>query len=299
MKKLVLTALLTGLLPMGLSAQTPDFRAYPVAVSGQNAPIEMVAVPGGAFQMGQAAVQVQVEPFWMSATEITHDQFSAFRFEDRDSRPLPEAVSRPTAQYIDLTWGMGKEGGFPANSMKPFTALHYCHWLWKKTGVFYRLPTEAEWEYACLGGQQAATPGQGWLEANSGDAYHKVAQKQPNGYGLYDMLGNVAEWTLDDYDADYFSKLRSRPVSTFYVGPAHWESYHTARGGGFRTAADQASCRLRMEQTEDWNKRDPQEPRSKWWLTDGDFVGFRIVRPRQAPAAQEAEAFFKKFLTED
>ena len=192
---------------------------------------------------------------------------------------------------------MGKEGGFPANSMKPFTALHYCHWLWKKTGVFYRLPTEAEWEYACLGGKAAALTEQGWLEANSENAYHKVAQKKPNGYGLYDMLGNVAEWTLDDYDADYFTKLKASPVSTFYVGPAHWESYHSARGGGFRSSG--ASCQLRMEQVEDWNKRDPQEPRSKWWLTDGDFVGFRIVRPRQAPTPQEAEAFFQKFLTED
>src|SRR5258708_1686617 len=116
---------------------------------------------------------------------------------------------------------MGKTGGFPANSMIQYAALMYCKWLYKKTGVFYRLPTEAEWEYACRAGAPTAYPfsdGQGedrrkggartqlsryaWWKDNSQEKYHAVKQLAPNAWGLYDMLGNVAEWTVDQYYED-------------------------------------------------------------------------------------------------
>ena len=299
-------------------------QTYEQALPGVPVTLKMVPIPAGEFLMGSPAtekgrqpdegpqVKVAVEPFWMSATEVTHDQFTPFRFEEKDAGPKVDAVTRPTSQYIDLTWGMGKEGGFPANSMQPYSAIAYCKWLHKKTGVFYRLPTEAEWEYACRAsskttyptGVTAATlPEFAWFLANAKDKYQKVGQKKPNAWGLYDILGNVAEWTMDQYDAAYFQKLAvaSRDTSGedgFYVKPEKPRAYHTVRGGGFRSKPTELRCADRLPQVEAWNQRDPQIPRSKWWMTDGDYVGFRLVRPLRQPKAEEAEAFFKEMLGE-
>ena len=305
-----------GLLALPSFAQEVG-KSFDLAPPGVTVPILMLPVPAGEFLMGSPAtekgrqadegpqVKVTVEPFWMSSTEITHDQFAPFRFEDKDAPPVPDAISRPTAQYIDLTWGMGKEGGFPANSMQPYTALSYCKWLYKKTGQFYRLPTEAEWEYACRAGSKSTYPAgvtaanlkeYAWFAGNATDRYHKVGQKKPNAWGFYDLLGNVAEWTMDKYDAAYFQKLTTDARSTFYVKPDKPRAYRTARGGGFKSQPEGLRCADRLPQVEAWNQRDPQIPRSKWWMTDGDYVGFRLVRPVRQPSAEEAEAFFKEML---
>lgn len=301
-------------------AQTQETGHYDLDINDKQIHIRMLAIPAGKFMMGSPAtekgrnadegpqVEVQVEPFWMSATEITHDQFAAFRFKDNDAQPRPDAISRPTAQYIDLTWGMGKEGGFPANSMQPFTAIAYCKWLYEKTGVFYRLPTEAEWEYAAKTGKNTIY-GEGvnpqnilnyaWLKENASLKYHEVGKKLPNAFGLYDMIGNVAEWTMDMYDAAYFKKLKEKPLSSTYMPREDFRSYHTARGGGYKSSKAEARLSDRLPQTEAWNKRDPQIPRSKWWLTDGDYVGFRIVKPAQQPTKAEIEEFFKQALEKE
>jgi formylglycine-generating enzyme required for sulfatase activity len=300
-------------------AQTITFVAYDQAVNGKNIIIKMVPIPAGTFTMGSPNTEkgrqtdegpqviVKVEPFWMAETEITHDQFMAFRFEEKDLNPKPDAITRPTAQYIDLTWGMGKEGGFPANSMQPFTAITYCKWLWKKTGVFYRLPSEAEWEYAAKAGkntiyQEGVTiqnlAKYAWYNINSKEKYNVVGKKLPNKWGLYDMMGNVAEWTMDRYDAQYFDFLKQNAISTNIIKRQNFKSYHTAKGGGFKSTLAELRTSDRMPQTESWNKRDPQIPRSKWWLTDGDYIGFRIVRPLVQPSNDEIELFFKEALDE-
>jgi formylglycine-generating enzyme required for sulfatase activity len=307
-------------LAQNLQAQNPTFQNYEQAINEKQSIIKMVAIPAGKFLMGSPAteknrekdegpqVEINVEPFWMSATEITHDQFAAFRFQDKDLNPNIDAMSRPTAQYIDLTWGMGKEGGFPANSMQPFTAIAYCKWLWKKTGIFYRLPTEAEWEYAAKEGQETILgeavnskniQNYAWLEENSDGKYHEVGKKLPNKFGLYDMIGNVAEWTMDMYDANYYAKLKDMPSSLYFTKREDFRSYHTARGGGFKTSKNEVRLSDRIEQTEDWNRRDPQIPRSKWWITDGESVGFRIVRPISQPSVAEIELFFKDALEKE
>ena len=147
----------------------------------------------------------------MGAYEVTFDEYNLFFNDVSLSQNIPtDAVTRPSSPYIDMTLGMGKEGGFPANSMQQYGALMYCKWLYKKTGIFFRLPTEAEWEYACRAGSTTfillEMMQQNWMNmhgiaTNSENKYHKVGQKKPNAWGLYDMLGNVGEWVLGSIPA--------------------------------------------------------------------------------------------------
>lgn len=292
----------------------PSFKPYKQTVPGSTFDIAMVPIAGGTFKMGSAGTekgrrndegpqkQVSISPFWMGAYEVTHDQFGVFFKDESVSQGSKvDAVTRPTAQYIDLSWNMGKEGGFPVNSMSQDGALMFCRWLYEKTGIFYRLPTEAEWEYACRAG--TTTPyffgndgsklgDYAWHKGNSNDKYQKVGGKKPNPWGLYDILGNVSEWTLDQYSDQYFDTASS---SDPRIAPAN-RYPRSIRGGSYVDEAVAMRSAARQHSEPDWNIRDPQIPKSRWWLTDGMFVGFRIVRPLQQPSKEEAENFYKLYL---
>ncbi len=317
-RKLILLAVMTMVMSESWSQSASDtsFKKYDQQIPGSTIKFTMVPIPGGSFMIGspdsdkhkeadeQPQKNISISPFWIGAHEVTFDEFNLFFLDASLSQNIPtDAITRPSSPYIDMTLGMGKDGGFPANSMQQYGALMYCKWLYNKTGIFYRLPTEAEWEYACRAGATTIypfgdNPGQldqyAWYNNNSENRYHKVGQKKPNAWGLYDMLGNVAEWVLDQYATDYYSSLADPAADPIRLA----DSRHprTVRGGSYNSEAKELRAANRQMSDPVWNRRDPQIPKSRWWNADAPFVGFRIVRPVKQPTAEEAEAFFQTWL---
>ncbi len=282
-----------------------------VTIPGTEISFSMVHLPGGEFVMNQGAVTVQLDPFWIGTHEVTHDEYRLFQVRENDSDAsakaagdyAADAITRPSPPYLDFTYGMGTRGGFPAVSMTQQAALRYCQWLYQKTGTFYRLPTEAEWEYACKAGSKNDLPNgyaaddldsAGWFYENSFEKYHPVRKKAPNAWGLYDMLGNVAEWTLDDYRSDYWTEVAATPDNPWMV-PTKKHS-RTVRGGSYDTPQEECTCTHREKSQARWQARDPQIPKSRWWNPDSPFLGFRLVKPTQQPDKAEVEAFFAKAI---
>jgi len=302
-----------------LIAQKTDssFTIYEQLIPGSTIKFKMIPINGGSFNMGSPVTEkgrdtdegpqkkFTISAFWIGIYEVTHDEFDLFFKDDSTSRNSDiDAVTRPSPQYVDLSWGMGRNGGFPVNSMQQRTGLMYCRWLYRKTGIFYRLPTEAEWEYACRAGSSSAyffgdneseLQKYAWYSKNSGSKYQKVGLLQPNAWGLYDMLGNVSEWVLDQYDPTYFVKMKDvdgdpelKPTS---------RHPRLLKGGGYTDEAVDLRCANRIKWLPEWNRRDPQIPKSKWWLTDAPFAGFRVVRPFKQPTTDEIEKFFTLYLS--
>lgn len=253
---------------------------------------------------------VTLDSFWMGICEVTWDEFQCFQFRhmDADSSAAntnfkADAIARPSPPYYDFTYGRGRTGGFPAATMTQQAALRYCQWLSDKTGDFYRLPTEAEWEYACRAGtkttfswgDKAKQAGDfAWFYDNSAGSYQKVGTKKPNAWGLYDMHGNVAEWTIDYYRADYFQRLDSISINPI-IYPLKKHS-RTVRGGSFEDYTPQLRCADRRKSDPKWQARDPQIPKSKWWNPESPFVGFRLLREKKPRIKSERDVFFEKAI---
>ncbi|HMJ71071.1 MAG TPA: SUMF1/EgtB/PvdO family nonheme iron enzyme [Cyclobacteriaceae bacterium] len=290
------------------SVAAQDLKSYDQKIQGTTVSFKMVAIPAGKFQIGSKnpmadndetpQKDVELSSFWMGEHEVTFAEWDMY-FKDN---ALPQSktidgVTRATPQYIDLTWGMGRAGEQPTNSMSQQAAVMYCKWLYTKTGFFFRLPTEAEWEYACKAGTNSApdlkeVSEAGWSKENSGAKFHPVKQKKPNAWGLYDMLGNLSEWTIDQYDPASYKNISAKdPVTT--PGAKY---PRTTRGGSYLDDATQLRCSNRIPSDTKWNQRDPQIPKSRWWLTDGMFVGIRVVRPVKQPSVEEIEAFYNTYL---
>jgi formylglycine-generating enzyme required for sulfatase activity len=245
--------------------------------------------------------EVAIAPFWMGKHEVTWDEYDEFAFQmdlkrkqreavDIAKQPPGEkeadAVSRPTPPYADETFGLGRRGQ-PVICITHHSAMEYCRWLSAKTGKVYRLPTEAEWEYACRAGTKTAysfgdDPSKlqeyAWNVDNA-EKPQPVGKKKPNPWGLHDMHGNVSEWCLDHYVADIYSKLASeKPARGPVVLPTAKEYPYVARGGSWDDDADRLRSAARLASNLEWSVQDPQRPQSIWWHTDATFVGFRIVR---------------------
>lgn len=319
---------------MGKAAPNPDAEAkteaemkpYTEKVPGTTLEFDMVPIPGGTFTLGSPddedgrkddegpQVTVEIEPFWMGKHEVTWDEYETWSFKLdiqrrklKSEEPTPwdtiaDVIARPTSPYTDMTFGMGKEKR-PAICMTQYAARMYCKWLTAKTGRYYRLPTEAEWEYAARAGSKSAysfgddpeeLADYGWYFDNADDSYHPVGQKKPNAWGLHDMHGNVAEWVLDQYREGGYKDLASakQPCrSPLVPAPAEEEFPRVVRGGSWDSDAEECRSASRMASDPDWKMQDPQIPQSIWYLTDATFVGFRVVRPLRTPTEEEAKLY--------
>lgn len=225
---------------------------------------KMVAIPGG--KLETSGKSVEIKPFLMSATEIPWEVFDQYLLSGEPSKPYdrteygPDVIARPSRSYIlpDLGWG---HQGYPVINIATTTVEMFCRWLSKETGKKYRIPTESEWEWACREGQGAGwkvdaaeIEKQAWYEENSDDLTHPIGKKAPNKYGLFDMLGNVGEWTKDA------------------------EGKFVLCGSHFRDPVANITPTIRRRYEPSWQETDPQLPKSRWWLADAPFAGFRVVR---------------------
>lgn len=293
-----------------LSAQV--FDNYTQHINGTPLNFEMIAVRGGLFQMGSEDGEaderpvhaVELDSFWIGKYEVTWDIFEPFLYKDfeltkSDGNHVPpnvDAVTRPTKPYLDMTFGMGKEG-HPAIAMTHYNAIQFCKWLYERTGTFYRLPTEAEWEYACRAGSTTAfsfgneedqLEDYAWYLKNSNGTTHPVGSKKPNEWGIHDMHGNVSEWTYDQYQADYYAKsITNNPINE----PTRLYA-HTVRGGAYDDEAAFLRSSARFQSDPSWKQLDPQIPKSNWWYPEAPFVGMRLVRPLNPPSKDEIEAYY-------
>ncbi|TWT76648.1 Serine/threonine-protein kinase pkn1 [Planctomycetes bacterium CA13] len=293
-----------------------EMKPYAEAIEHTDQEIEMMPIPGGTFLMGSPDSEanrrkdegpqheVSVAPFWIGKYEITWDQYDAWSEKMDQLRrqmmslaasprdALVDGVSRPTEPYTDMSFGMGK-GQFPAICMTQHAARKFCQWLSVKTGRYYRLPTEAEWEYAARAGTTTSysfgedseqLDDHAWYFDNSDDAYHEIGLKKPNLWGLHDMHGNVAEWVLDQYIADGYSQNANTdnpltiPTTLFP---------RVVRGGSWNNDPAMLRSAAREGSSAKWKDQDPQLPQSIWYLTDALGVGFRIVRPLTEPTELE------------
>ena len=282
-----------------ISKQAPrKAEAYKVTIPSTTISYPMVPIPAGEFTMG--GNKVRLDAFWMQAHEVTWDEYRLFMFasqggEAAQKDALVDAVSRPTRPYVEMSFGMGIDG-FPAISMTQHAANKYAEWLSARTGEFYRLPTEAEWEYACRAGATSEPSPLGdyaWDAANSKGKYQQVATKKPNAWGLYDMLGNVMEWTLDQY-APYEPGAKVNP---WVVATKPYP--HAVRGGSWNDPPEAVSCTVRVPSGPEWKQQDPQLPKSIWYHTDAQWLGFRLVRPAKIPTADEMYRYWNSGLAND
>jgi formylglycine-generating enzyme required for sulfatase activity len=291
------------------AGQASKTGPHKVTIPSTTVAYDMVPVPAGEFEMGSPATaplhkndeqpqhKVRLDAFWMQAHEVTWDEYRLFMFaaqggEAARKDDLVDAVSRPTRPYVEMSFGMGING-FPAISMTQHAANKYAEWLSARTGEFYRLPTEAEWEYACRAGtstDMSPLADYAWYAANSSEKYQKVGTKKPNAWGLYDMLGNVMEWTLDQY-APYPAGAQVNPwVKATKPYP------NAVRGGSWNDPADMVRCAARVASDATWKQQDPQLPKSIWYLTDAQWLGFRLVRPAKLPTPDEMYAYWNSGL---
>lgn len=307
------------------ATEVTSFESFEEHIPGTTVSLNMIAVPGGSFTIGSPENepfrnenegpqrQVTVSDFFMGEVEVTWDQYWAFYNETmsegrtppekiyaHNSTPGIDAVSGPTPPFgnPDQGWGMNDR---PALTMTHYAAETFCQWLSLKTGKHYRLPTEAEWEYAARGGSR--TPyffdgnpkkfsSRGFLRSvfkpdttminryvvyalNSRNRTQTPDKVAPNPLGLKNMLGNVMEYCADWYAEDAYSALKDGAVNP--KGPAEGTE-HVVRGGLYNSdAAEVRSASRAATEHDAWLKTDPQKPKSIWWYSDIKGIGFRVV----------------------
>jgi formylglycine-generating enzyme required for sulfatase activity len=244
-------------LPIVASGQASLGIQYREAIPGTLVTFVMVPVPGGTVIIDGKAIAVA--DFHIAETEVTWDLYDVFALGlDVPKSGKADAVARPSQPYGAPDYGWG-HAGYPAISIAGPAAQAFCEWLSIKMGKTYRLATEAEWMLAArlaAGGETLSAAQRdelAWHRENASARTHPVASKTRDALGLFDLFGNAAEWVTTS------------------------DGTLVTRGGSFRDAASAIGPSARAAQDESWNERDPQLPKSRWWLSDGPFVGFRLV----------------------
>lgn len=308
------------------STEVKEFANYTEYVPGTAVSFNMKAIPGGTFKMGSPSNEafrnedegpvreVTLSPYYMAELEVTWEQFWAFYEETySEGRITPEQVYANNTKAVDVDGISGPTPPFgfpdqgwggverPAITMTHYSATVFCQWLSAKTGKKYRLPTEAEWEYAARGGTETPYFFEGspksfssygfWrrffapdtavinsyvaYELNSGNKTKEPAKMGANPFGLKNMLGNVMEYCSDYYAADAYAQTEAKVTDP--QGPSTGEE-HVVRGGAYTDDASKVRCAARASSHHtDWLKTDPQQPKSIWWYSDIKGVGFRVV----------------------
>lgn len=305
-------------------AQITSFQNYTEQIPGTPVAFSMVAIPGGSFNMGSPEKEsfrntdespirnVTLSQFFMAETEVTWDMYWAFYRETmsegrtppemvylHNENPDVDVVTGPTPPFgfPDQGWGGGDR---PAITMTHYAAETFCQWLSKKTGKKYRLPTEAEWEYAARGGTETPYFFEGnpkkysdkgfWRKIfsadtdvissyaiygkNSKNRTQEPSEVEANPFGLKNMLGNVMEYCADKYDPEAYSKTGETVTNPLSTNGAEW----VVRGGNYTSDASELRCAARSHTQHDaWLKTDPQQPKSIWWYSDIRGIGFRVV----------------------
>jgi len=305
---------------------------YVQTMPGSEVTFEMQPIPGGKFLLGSPATQhghkpdeapqieIEVEPFWMATHEVTWAEYKQYmamyvifkKLTAAKLQPITSdnkglIVTAPSSLYDPtFTFKLGDNPNQPAVTMSQFAAKHYTKWLSGITGLYFRLPTEAEWEYACRAGSSAAysfgddakqLADYAWFYDNSSERMHLVAEKKPNAWGLFDMHGNVSEWVIDEYTKDGYEQLKGKGVVRWRDAIA-WPKKlfpRVVKGGGFED--DAAGCRSaarRKSDDDSWREEDPNFPQSPWWFTSQPAlsVGFRPIRPLKMPPLEERIKFW-------
>ncbi len=328
-------------LPLGVVAEKPStgpavaidggfMVPYEQPIPGTEVSVAMVPVPGGEFLLGSPENEpernsdegpqrkITVPPFWMAKYETRWAEYRPFmelcsvfeRFNDRGIRPVTDAntadaITAPSKLYEpDFTFNAGEDPQLPAVTMTQFSAKQYSKWLSLLTAQFYRLPSEAEWEYACragtttaygFGGDAAELDAYAWTTDNSDDVTHPVGGKQPNAWGLYDLHGNACEWVLDAYDEAGYKHLTGDAVA---VDAINWPIKvfpRVLRGGS--ALLDATACRSAARRASDdaeLKSYDPNTPKSPWWFASDEAqdIGFRLIRPLESPPAADRGKFW-------
>jgi formylglycine-generating enzyme required for sulfatase activity len=293
--------------------------------------IDLIPIPAGKFKIGSDPAspghkpdeapqkEIAIPAFFMAKLETTWDVYRPYmengkaRNKDgtlnrdadmstteppdiKEGETLVDTVSQPTPPYMPMHFSMGDgySKDYPAVGITHHAANKFCEWLSSQTGHFYRLPTEAEWEYACRAGTTTAYSfgddasklgDYAWYADNSEFQYQKVGVKKPNPWGLHDMHGNAAELTLDQYIADAYAKIKDGATNPWVPAPNRYPTVF--RGGHWDTEAAMLRSAARGQTDPELKSLDPQIPKSIWYFTNASWLGFRVVRPLEVPTLEE------------
>jgi len=246
--------------------------------------IEMVVLSGGWFEMGskhgsgdeRPIHRVWVSPFGMDRFEVVQEEFKKYQIPD------PSHFKNPKHPLEQINW---TDAARYCNDRSLAEGFEPCYneetWDCNFTANGYRLPTEAEWEYACkagtttkysFGNNRRKLRAYSWFAKNSSAKTHPVGQKKPNPWGLYDMHGNVAEWCNDFYSEDYYKESPEKNPRGPTIGKER-----VLRGGAWNSSTN--SCRSSYRTS---------DPSIDDTCLASDAIGFRCVRGSPQSGIQNA-----------